>query len=49
MMLCWIENYVGIERYKSGRFAEAVEIFNYLLKDKDFPDFLTLEAYKYIK
>ena len=44
-----IENYVGIERYKSGRFAEAVEIFNYLLKDKDFPDFLTLEAYKYIK
>lgn len=44
-----IENYVGIERYKSGRFTEAVEIFNYLLKDKDFPDFLTLEAYKYIK
>lgn len=44
-----IENYVGIERYKGGRFTEAVEIFNYLLKDKDFPDFLTLEAYKYIK
>ena len=44
-----IENYVGVERYKSGRFLEAVEIFNSLLKDKDFPDFLTLEAYKYIK
>ena len=44
-----IENYVGVERYNSGRFTEAVEIFNYLLKDKDFPDFLTLEAYKYIK
>ncbi|MFK7949878.1 MAG: malate synthase A [Saprospiraceae bacterium] len=44
-----IENYVGVERYKSGRFTEAVEIFNYLLKDQGFPDFLTLEAYKYIK
>ncbi len=44
-----IENYVGVERYNSGRFTEAVEIFNFLLKDKDFPDFLTLEAYKYIK
>jgi malate synthase len=44
-----IEKYVGTERYNSGRFKEAIQIFNYLLKDKDFPDFLTLEAYKYIK
>jgi malate synthase len=44
-----IKNYVGLERYKNGRFTEAMEIFNYLLKDKNFPDFLTLKAYKYIK
>lgn len=44
-----IEGYIGTERYKNGRFTEAVEIFNYLLKDQNFPDFLTLEAYKYIE
>jgi malate synthase len=43
-----IQIYVGTEHYENGRFAEALDIFNYLIKDETFPDFLTLEAYKYI-
>jgi malate synthase len=43
-----IQIYVGTEAYENGRFAEALDIFNYLIKDETFPDFLTLEAYKYI-
>jgi malate synthase len=44
-----IKIYVGTERYENGRFAEALDIFNYLIKDDAFPDFLTLEAYRYIE
>jgi malate synthase len=43
-----IQIYVGTEAYENGRFAEALDIFNYLIKDETFPDFLTLEAYKYV-
>ena len=44
-----IKIYVGMERYEKGRFEEALDIFNYLIKDDAFPDFLTLESYRYIE
>lgn len=43
-----IENYVGAERYANGRFDEAAEIFDRLVKDEDFVEFLTLPAYERI-
>jgi malate synthase len=43
-----IKAYIGETRYEKGRFAEAIEIFNYLLDPDFFPDFLTLKAYEYI-
>jgi len=43
-----IKDYIGEENYKKGRFQEAVEIFQNLITAKDFPEFLTLPAYKYI-
>ena len=43
-----IEDYVGAERYASGRFEEAAEIFDRLVKDEDFVEFLTLPAYERI-
>jgi malate synthase len=43
-----IKAYIGEENYENGRFTEALEVFNYLIKDKNFPDFLTTEAYPYL-
>ncbi len=43
-----IRELVGTDRYEKGRFAEAAEIFDYLVKTEDFMDFLTLKAYDYI-
>ena len=43
-----IEDYVGAERYANGRFEEAAEIFDRLVKDEDFVEFLTLPAYERI-
>ncbi len=43
-----IKELVVAERYKNGRFQQAAEIFNKLIKTEDFVDFLTLEAYKHI-
>ncbi|MBV6647766.1 MAG: malate synthase A [Cyclobacteriaceae bacterium] len=40
-----IKGLIGEERYTKGRFEEAAEIFDYLIKTEDFVDFLTLRAY----
>lgn len=43
-----IKAYVGEERYKNGRFDEAVKLFDKLVKEQDFAEFLTLPAYEFI-
>jgi malate synthase len=43
-----IKQYTGEEYYEKGNIKNAVEIFNKLVLDKNFEEFLTLEAYKYI-
>lgn len=43
-----IKAYVGEERYKNGRFDEAVKLFDKLVKEQDFAEFLTLPAYELI-
>jgi len=40
-----IKKYVGEENYKKGRFTEAVELFEKLISDKEYIEFLTLPAY----
>jgi len=40
-----IESYVGTERYKNGRFPEAIDLFDRLITAEDFAEFLTLPAY----
>ena len=55
MVLKWQEEelqnikiYVGEERYKNGKFALATEIFDDLVLNDDFEEFLTLKAYNFI-
>ena len=55
MLLKWQEEelqnikiYVGEERYKDGKFALATEIFDDLVLNDDFEEFLTLKAYNFI-
>ena len=43
-----IKNEVGVERFKSGRFDLALELFKEMVYNKDFDEFLTLPAYKHI-
>ncbi|MDR1877092.1 MAG: malate synthase A [Flavobacteriaceae bacterium] len=43
-----IKQLTGSEYYEQGNFKTAVEIFNKLVLDKEFIEFLTLEAYQYI-
>jgi len=43
-----IKEYVGEEKYNSGRFEEATELFDKLIKDEEFIEFLTLPAYEMI-
>jgi malate synthase len=33
----------------AGRFAEAAEIFDRLVESKQFPEFLTVPAYEYLR
>ncbi|MEZ4978653.1 MAG: malate synthase A [Chitinophagales bacterium] len=40
-----IKTYVGTDAYESGKFEQAVELFDKLIKEKDFVEFLTLPAY----
>ena len=43
-----IENYVGERAFQQGRFAEATELFDRLVKQKEYIEFLTLPAYEMI-
>ncbi|MDH6250812.1 malate synthase [Chryseobacterium sp. H1D6B] len=43
-----IENYVGEDRFKNGKFNLAKELFNELIFSGDFEEFLTLKAYPFI-
>ncbi len=43
-----IKAYVGEGNYANGRFEEAVDIFEKLIKADEFPEFLTLGAYDYL-
>ncbi len=41
-----IEAYVGKERFKSGKFPQAIELFDELVLSDSYEEFLTLNAYK---
>lgn len=43
-----IKNYVGEDAYKNGKFKKAIEIFDDLIRDSHFVEFLTLPAYSFI-
>lgn len=43
-----IQQLVGEERFKNGRFKEAVQIFDRLVKSEQLEDFLTIDAYAYL-
>lgn len=43
-----IKAYVGEERFNHGKFDEATSLFDRLVKDKEFIEFLTLPAYELI-
>lgn len=43
-----IKKYVGEERYANGKFELATELFNDLVLDENFDEFLTLKAYQYL-
>lgn len=43
-----IKNYVGEERYANGKFELATQLFNELVFDENFEEFLTLKAYPFI-
>ena len=46
--LAHIRNLVGKEKYENGKYELATEIFNELVTNDNFEEFLTLPAYKYI-
>jgi malate synthase len=43
-----IKAYVGEERYQKGQFELAIKLFDELVTNNQFEEFLTLEAYKHI-
>ncbi len=43
-----IKDYVGPQAFTNGKFAEAVALFDRLVKDADYVEFLTLPAYDII-
>ena len=43
-----IKEYVGEERYANGKFELATELFNDLVLNENFDEFLTLKAYQYL-
>ncbi|WP_435254655.1 malate synthase A [Tenacibaculum sp. A30] len=43
-----IKSYVGKDRYGNGKFELAVQLFDELILNKEFVEFLTLPAYKYL-
>jgi malate synthase len=44
-----IKEYVGKERYNSGQFELATKLFSTMIFNEKLADFLTLEAYNFIK
>ncbi len=44
-----IKEYVGEERYNSGQFELATKLFSTMIFSEKLNDFLTLEAYNFIK
>ena len=44
-----IEDYVGNERFHSGQFELATKLFSTMIFNEKLDDFLTLEAYNFIK
>jgi malate synthase len=46
--LAKIKAYVGTERYEKGKFDLATELFEELILNEKFPEFLTLKAYQYL-
>lgn len=44
-----IRAYVGDAYYENGKFEEATALFDQLVKEEDFTEFLTLPAYEMIK
>ncbi len=44
-----IKAYVGTENYEAGRFAEAIDLFDRLVRDPEFTEFLTLPAYQLVE
>ncbi|PQJ78508.1 malate synthase A [Polaribacter porphyrae] len=43
-----IKNYVGEDRFSSGKFEKAIQLFDELVLKNEYQEFLTLEAYKFI-
>ncbi|MCB9038845.1 MAG: malate synthase A [Lewinellaceae bacterium] len=43
-----IREYVGEEAYENGRFEEAINLFDRLIGEEEFTEFLTLPAYEMI-
>ena len=43
-----IKNYVGQERYENGKFELATELFDDLILNDKFEEFLTLKAYQFL-
>ena len=43
-----IKNYVGEERFKNGKFELATELFDNLILNDNFEEFLTLKAYQFL-
>ncbi|MCP5191398.1 MAG: malate synthase A, partial [Pseudomonadales bacterium] len=43
-----IREYVGEEAYRSGRFEEAINLYDQLIGEEEFTEFLTLPAYQLI-
>jgi malate synthase len=44
-----IEEYVGKQRFDSGKFELATKLFSTMIFNEKLDEFLTLEAYNYIK
>ncbi|MEO1646971.1 MAG: malate synthase A, partial [Chloroflexota bacterium] len=40
---------IGDKTFDNGRFPEAVKLFDQMIRDEDFVEFLTLPAYELIK
>jgi malate synthase len=43
-----IRHVIGAARYDGGKFPQAAQIFEQMMLSEKLPEFLTLEAYKYI-